>query len=167
MHLLKGRAFSAHKYITQKLSPCRHVAMLTSHLGYVSIGLEQKIGKGETIVALRKEQINDTYYEERQAMKERTRITIDISPELRQRIKVAAFQQNISISEYLGRILEDAVPREISYSKEMKPLTREKLEQALRVRERIIENTGGYTFDDSTEIVRQMRDERTKEQEQL
>ncbi len=118
-------------------------------------------------MALRKEQINDTYYEERQAMKERTRITIDISPELRQRIKVAAFQHNISISEYLGRILEDAVPREISYSKEMKPLTREKLEQALRVRERIIENTGGYTFDDSTEIVRQMRDERTKEQEQL
>jgi hypothetical protein len=100
-------------------------------------------------------------------MKERTRITIDISPELRQRIKLAAFQNNISISEYLSRILEDAVPREISYSKEMKPLTREKLERVLQVRERIIESTGGYTFDDSTEIVRHMRDERTKEQEQL
>ena len=118
-------------------------------------------------MALRKEQIDDTYNEENQTMKERTRITIDISPELRQRIKVAAIQNNVSISEYLGHILEDAVPGEISYSKELKPLTREKLERVLRVRERIIENTGGYTFDDSTEIVRQMRDERTKEQEQL
>ncbi len=118
-------------------------------------------------MALRKEQIDDTYNEENQTMKERTRITIDVSPELRQRIKLAAFQNNISISEYLGHILEDAVPREISYSKEMKPLTREKLERVLQVRERIIESTGGYTFDDSTEIVRQMRDERTKEQEQL
>jgi hypothetical protein len=118
-------------------------------------------------MALRKEEIDVNSDEESQIMKERTRITIDVSPELRQRIKLAAFQNNISISEYLGRILEDAVPREISYSKEMKPLTREKLERVLQVRERIIEHTGGYTFDDSTEIVRQMRDERTKEQEQL
>lgn len=118
-------------------------------------------------MALCKEQIDDAYDEEYHTMKERTRITIDINPELRQRIKLAAFQNNTSIREYLGSILEDAVPREISYSREKKPLTREKLEQVLRVRERIIENTGGYTFDDSTEIVRQMRDERTKEQEQL
>jgi hypothetical protein len=118
-------------------------------------------------MALRKEQIDDTYDEEKQTMKERTRITIDVSPELRQRIKLAAFRNNISISEYLGHILEDAIPREFSYSKEMKPLTREKLERVLKVREKIIESTGGYTFDDSTEIVRQMRDERTKEQEQL
>jgi hypothetical protein len=100
-------------------------------------------------------------------MKERTRITIDVSPELRQRIKFAAFQNNVSISEYLGRILEDTVPREISYNKEMKPLTREKLERVLKVREEIIAHTYGRTFDDSTELVRQMRDERTKEQEQL
>ena len=118
-------------------------------------------------MALRKEQIDDTYYEERQAMKERTRITIDISPELRQRIKLAAFQDNISISEYLGRILEDAVPGEISYSKEMKPLTREKLERALKVREEIIAHTYGRTFDDSTELIRQMRDERTRELDEL
>lgn len=118
-------------------------------------------------MALRKEEIDDTYDEENRAMKERTRITIDVSPELRQRIKTAAFQNNVSISEYLGQILEDAVPRDVSYSKELKPLTREKLEKVLKVREKIIESTGGYTFEDSTEIVRQMRDERTKEQENL
>jgi hypothetical protein len=118
-------------------------------------------------MALRKEQIEATYDEENQTMKERTRITIDISPELRQRIKLAAFQNNISISEYLGRILEDAVPREISYSKEMKPLTREKLERVLKVREEIIAHTYGRTFDDSTELIRQMREERTRELDEL
>lgn len=118
-------------------------------------------------MALRKEEIDDTYYEESQTMKERTRITIDVSPELRQRIKVAAFQNNISISEYLGNILEEAVPREVSYNKEMKPLTREKLERVLKVREEIIAHTYGRTFDDSTELIRQMRDERMKELDEL
>ena len=118
-------------------------------------------------MAIRKEEIDEVYDKEKPAMKERTRITIDVSPELRHRIKAAAFQSNVSISEYLGQILEDAVPKDIIYNRELKPLTREKLERVLQVRERIIESTGGYTFDDSTEIVRQMRDERTKEQEQL
>ncbi|HKV57682.1 MAG TPA: hypothetical protein VJO32_05350 [Ktedonobacteraceae bacterium] len=118
-------------------------------------------------MALRKEQIDDTYYEESQAMKERTRITIDISPELRRRIRVAASENDLSISEYLGRILEDAVPHEISYSKERKPLTREKLERVLKVREEIIAHTYGRTFDDSTELIRQMREERTRELNEL
>jgi hypothetical protein len=118
-------------------------------------------------MALRKEQIDYTYDEEKQTMKERTRITIDLSPELRQRIKVAAFHNNVSISEYLGHILEDAVPREVSYSKELKPLTREKLERVLKVREEIIAHTYGRTFDDSTELIRQMRDERTRELDEL
>ena len=48
----------------------------------------------------------------------RSRITIDISPELRRRIKVAASQNDLSISEYLGRILEQAVPDEASIIEE-------------------------------------------------
>jgi hypothetical protein len=140
--------------------------MLTSHRGYALIVSFKQIGKGD-LMALRKEQIEVNYDKENQAMKERTRITIDVSPELRQRIKLAAFQNNISISEYLGRILEDTVPREISYSKEMKPLTREKLERVLKVREEIIAHTYGRTFDDSTELIRQMREERTRELDEL
>jgi hypothetical protein len=151
---------------------------------------------------------------------------IDISPELRQRIKLATSHANISISEYVGNILEkaipqesailqlqghpvtlevieqlrslreqifqenngqffedsaellrhqreertrelDAVPHKISYSKEGKPLTREKLEHVLKVREEIIARTDGRIFDDSTEIIRQMRDERTRELDEL
>lgn len=118
-------------------------------------------------MALRKEEIDETYKEENQAMKERTRITIDISPELRQRIKAAAFQNNISISEYLGDILEDAVPKDIIYNREPKPLTREKLERVLKVHEEIVAHTYGRTFSDSTELIRQMREERTRELNEL
>ena len=98
----------------------------------------------------------------------RSRITIDVSPELRKRIKMEAAKNQISISEYLGRILDEAVPQEDSLLQlEKKPLTREKLEHVLKVREEIIAHTGGYTFEDSTAVVRQMREERSKEMEQL
>lgn len=118
-------------------------------------------------MALRKEEIDDTYDEENQVMKERTRITIDITPELRQRIKAAAFQSNVSISEYLGDILEDAVPKDINYKREPKPLTREKLERVLKVHEEIVAHTYGRTFSDSTELIRQIREERTRELDEL
>ena len=61
----------------------------------------------------------------------------------------------------------EAILHKISSSKEGKPLTREKLERVLKVREQIIASTGGYTFDDSTELIRQMRDERTRELDKL
>ncbi len=53
-------------------------------------------------MALRKEEIDEVYDKEKRVMKERTRITIDVSPELRQRIKIAAASQesfNQRISE--------------------------------------------------------------------
>ena len=61
----------------------------------------------------------------------------------------------------------DTVHHEINYNKERKPLTREKLERVLKVREEIIARTNGRIFDDSTEIIRQMRDERTGELDEL
>jgi len=167
--------------------------------------------------------VNDN--EEDQPDEERISITIDVSPILHAKIKVAAAENVLSISEYLGRILEesavaqntgitrghpvtreaierlrrlreqiaqehngqffedsaellrqqreertqelDAEHHDISYNKEGKPLTREKLEHVLKVREQIIASTSGYTFDDSTELIRQMRDERTRELDKL
>jgi len=118
-------------------------------------------------MALRKQDIDNDDSQEAQTMK-RSRITIDVTPELRKRIKLAAAQNDLSISEYLGNILEQAVPAEESKRRrQRKPLTRETLERVMQVREEIIQHTGGYTFEDSTEIVRQMRDERTRELEQL
>jgi hypothetical protein len=42
-------------------------------------------------------------------------------------------------------------------------LTRETLEQVLRVREEIMEHTNGRVFEDSVELIRQMREERTRQ----
>lgn len=118
-------------------------------------------------MALRKEDLHDDEQQEASTMK-RSRITIDISPELRRRIKVAASRNDLSISEYLGRILEENVPVEVSITQRpRKPLTRETLEHVYQVREEIMEHTNRRVFEDSTEIIRQMREERSQELDQL
>ena len=119
-------------------------------------------------MALRKEEIDDTYDKESQTMKERTRITIDVSPELRQRIRLAAFQNDISISEYVSNILEQAVPNQetISLGKRH-PIPPEFLEQLFRLREQIFRESNGHIFEDSAEAVRRMREERTKYLEEV
>jgi hypothetical protein len=118
-------------------------------------------------MALRKE---DMYYNDDQEARttKRSRITIDVSPELRRRIKMAATQNDLSISEYLGRILDEAVPEDVSLRKqERHPVTPEYVQRVLQVRERIMQESGGQLFEDSAERVRQMRDERTKYLEEL
>ena len=98
----------------------------------------------------------------------RSRITFDVSPELRRRIKIAALQHDLSIGEYLASILEQAVPGEASVAqRQRRPVTRKTLEHVLQVREEIMQDTNRRLFDDSTEIIRQMREERSRELEQL
>ena len=112
-------------------------------------------------MALRKE---DMYYnddKENQA-KKRSRITIDVSPELRRRIKMAATQNDLSISEYLGRILEEAIPEEERITQQKHPATQKMLEDLMQVRDEILRERNGQPFEDSTEMIRQMRDERSK-----
>ena len=118
-------------------------------------------------MALRKE---DMYHNDDQEARttKRSRITIDVSPEMRRRIKLAAAQNDLSISEYLGRILDEAIPEDVSLTKqERHPVTPEYVQRVLQVRERIIQESGGQLFEDSAERVRQMRDERTKYLEEL
>jgi hypothetical protein len=120
-------------------------------------------------MALRKDDLYKSYQKETQPMN-RTRITFDVSPELRKRIKAAALQNNLSISEYLVNILEEVVPEErttTTQQEEDRPLTPEYLERIHRVRERIIKESKGQGFEDSAEAVRRMRDERTKYLEEL
>jgi hypothetical protein len=119
-------------------------------------------------MALRKENFNEDDEQREAKTMKRSRITIDISPELRRRIKVAASQRDLSISEYLGNILEEMVPEEASKTQRPgKPLTRETLEHVYQVREEIMEHTNQRIFEDSTEIIRQMREERSQELDQL
>lgn len=113
-------------------------------------------------MALRKEDL-DADDEQRDNAKKRSRITIDISPELRRRIKMAALQEDLSIGEYLGHILEQAVPDEASMiQRQRRPVTNKTLERLSKLSDEIIESRGGKLFEDSTEMIRQMREERTR-----
>ena len=111
-------------------------------------------------MALREETFDD---DRADASRKRTRITIDISPELKRRIKIAALQNDLSIGEYLGRILEQNVPDEASMTQRQRhPIPNDFLEQVYKVREQVIKDSKGEIFEDSTELIRQMREERTK-----
>jgi hypothetical protein len=117
-------------------------------------------------MALRKQHF-DSDNEHLNSTPKRTRITFDVSPGLRRRIKTAASQQDLSIGEYLGRILDQVVPAEADTTQYSHPLNRETLKRMLQVREEIMQHTHGRIFEDSTEMIRQMRDERSRELEQL
>ena len=93
----------------------------------------------------------------------RPRLMIDISPELRRRIKIAAAKQDLSIREYVEDILDQAVPTEDDHMKKRQPhpVSRESLQRLLQTREQIIQDRQGQPFTDSTEIIRQMREERS------
>ena len=94
----------------------------------------------------------------------RPRLMIDISPELRRRIKIAAAQKDLSIREYVEDILDQAVPSEESHIKnrQPRPVSRESLQRLLRTREQIKQGRQGQPFTDSTELIRQMREERSE-----
>jgi predicted metal-dependent RNase len=119
-------------------------------------------------MALRKEDVHDDDEQQETNTMKRSRITIDISPELRRRIKVAASQRDLSISEYLGNILEENVPQEMNLvEQDTHPVPPDILDEMDRIRERVIRESKGYIFEDSTEVLRQQREERTQYLEEL
>ena len=90
-------------------------------------------------------------------------IMVGISPELYQQVKIVAAQKKLSIREYLEEVLEGIMSRETSTSQEQgRPMTHETFEELRQLRERIKRNHAGQTFDDSTELIRQMREERSR-----
>jgi len=98
----------------------------------------------------------------------RPRLMIDISPELRRRIKIAAAQKDLSIREYVEDILDQAVPSEkgLLEKRERGRLNSAAIEDLLKTREEIMRAHPGQVFD-SVETLRQLREERIKELEQL
>ncbi|MBV8696092.1 MAG: hypothetical protein JO125_16400 [Chloroflexi bacterium] len=97
----------------------------------------------------------------------RSRITFDVSPELRRRIKMAADQQDLSIGEYLGRILQSVVPQEAEMTRTVRPVTRKTLDAFLRISQEIMQERKERPFSDSAEIIHEMREERSRELDQL
>jgi hypothetical protein len=99
-------------------------------------------------------------------IKKRTRLIVDIVPELRRRIKVAAAENDLSIQEYVGRILEQSVPPERNATHEQYGrLDRAAVNKLLQTREAIIRAHPGEVFEDSSELIHQAHEERLRELE--
>lgn len=94
-------------------------------------------------------------------------IIIKLVPELRRRIKKAAARSQLSEQEYIGYILEQVVPSEESAAEEKSGrLNQAAVRDLLHFREEIRRAHSEQTFEDSAELVRQAREERTRELEQ-
>ena len=92
---------------------------------------------------------------------------IHIVPELQGRIKKAAAQSNLSVQDYVERILEQTVPPDSSSTlKRDGRLNRAAVDDLLRYREEVRRAHPGQVFEDSAELLRHAREERTKELEQ-
>ena len=117
-------------------------------------------------MALRKDDLYESYDKGKQAMK-RSRITIDVSPELRKRIKKAASEHDVSISKFLTQIIEEAVPEERMFSRERHPATRRMYDELMEVRDQILQDRQGKPFENTNELIWEMREERSRELEQL
>ena len=70
--------------------------------------------------------------------------------------------------EYVERALDEAVPEETGITKRVgQPVTRESIERLRRLREQIWEEHNRESFEDSGEVIRQMREERSRELDEL
>jgi DNA polymerase elongation subunit (family B) len=96
----------------------------------------------------------------------RSRLMIDITPELRRRIKIAAAQNDQTVYEYVGNILENTVPAERTLIRRGQGLNHEAVEDLLRTSDEIMSKYPGVVFEDSAEILYQLREERLRDLEQ-
>ena len=93
-------------------------------------------------------------------------LIINIVPELRRRIKIAAAQSNLSEQEYIERILEQTIPSETNFAQRRSgQLNRAAVDDLLRYREEIRRAHLGQVFEDPVELLHQAREERTRELE--
>lgn len=96
----------------------------------------------------------------------RTRLMIDINPELRRRIKIAAARRDLSIKDYVERILEQSVPAEAPPI-QRRPISKEAVEELFALSDEIMRAHPELAFGDTTEEIRQMREERDRHLEEL
>lgn len=98
---------------------------------------------------------------ENENAKKRVRMTFDVAPDLRRRIKLAAINNNLTLNEYLGHVLEEVVPIEEEITqKQRQPVSREAIERLLQFRQELIKETNGIVFDDTAEILHEEREKR-------
>ena len=68
----------------------------------------------------------------------------------------------------MSDILEQTVPDEITVGEQARhPVPSDILDEVYRIREQLLRESKGHTFEDTTETIRRMREERTEYIEQL
>jgi hypothetical protein len=90
----------------------------------------------------------------------RPRLTLDVSPTLKRRIKVAAAAQDMPVSAYITRVLEQAIPAGDTVTKASDcTISPEIIRRAARLR---AEQRAPFP-EDSADLVRQAREQRHAE----
>ncbi|MBV9228690.1 MAG: hypothetical protein JOZ18_05190 [Chloroflexi bacterium] len=118
-------------------------------------------------MAIEKYLFDDEHHNYVDDSEQQDKITIELSLQMRKRVKQAAHKREISAKQYLEQTLEQAVPEEeMAVEQESGTITREAIARLRRIREQIIQDRQGKLFEGSTELIRQMREERIQELEQ-
>jgi hypothetical protein len=90
----------------------------------------------------------------------RPRLTLDISPTLKRRIKVAAAAQDMPVSAYIARVLEQAVPAADTVTKASDgTISPEMIRRAATLR---AEQKAPFP-EDSADLIREAREQRNAE----
>jgi hypothetical protein len=110
-------------------------------------------------------------HDDNQEDQSRIGLFIEVAPELFERIKTMAVQQNLSLQEYVRRVLERSVSSEanvdeVDSEQTSGRLNRAAVDRLLRFHEELKRAHPGVVFEDSTELLRQAREERTRQLEQ-
>ena len=95
----------------------------------------------------------------------RTRLIVDISPELRRRIRIAAAENDLSVKVYIERILEQIVPDQPSTHEPMHPDMPQAVEDLLQFQARVRHAHPGVEYEDSVDVLGRTRQERDAQQE--
>ena len=91
-----------------------------------------------------------------------SRLIIDITSDLLRRLEMAAAQSHLSLNEYVRHVLEETVGSETKKMRELDPAA---VEDLLQNQEAIRRAHPNVVFEDSAEILHQLREERTRELE--
>jgi hypothetical protein len=111
-------------------------------------------------MAMRRQEHDDEHVE---GIENETDSALEISPEIRRRIKRAAAENNLSVEEYLKK----ALPLETYSNTQQGIITTEAIEKLRQLRNQMLQDHQDKPFEDSTEMIRQMREERTQHLESL
>lgn len=98
---------------------------------------------------------------------EQTQLAFGVDPALLQRIENVASEHGLSVEDYLRQLLELVVPKEThAVQRPHHVVPDDIMEQVYRVREQVIRDSKGHIFEDSAEVLREQREERSQDLEQ-